>query len=370
MSISFELNLVRENFSLALKTELPASGFSAIYGASGAGKTTLLRWIAGLEKNTEGQLSFNNENWQEGTYHLPTQKRKIAYVFQDARLFPHLNVAQNLDYAYRRRFNNNGPSIENVCDWFELRPLLQSNTTKLSGGEKQRIALARALLSSPQLILMDEPLGSLDRGSKERILSLLENIHQYFSAPIIYVSHDIEEVSRLAEHLLILDNGKINAQGALIELSSRTDLRLNHEEQAASIINARIHSHDIKYHLTELTIDKQLPLFITNINSTIGNKVRVRIPARDVSITLQRPDNSSILNILPATIDAIEKTSNARMLVRVKIAEQFLLVRITHKSADRLHLTAGKAVYAQIKTVALLSEKNSLIDASHRQTKI
>ncbi|MFT5691773.1 MAG: molybdate transport system ATP-binding protein [Oceanicoccus sp.] len=370
MSIAFELDLVREKFSLALKTELPSSGFSAIYGSSGAGKTTLLRWIAGLEKNTEGTLSFNNENWQDGAYHLPTQERKIAYVFQDARLFPHLNVARNLEYAYRRRFNNDGPSIENVCDWFELWPLLQSSTTNLSGGEKQRTALARALLSSPQLILMDEPLGSLDSVSKERILSLLENIHQHFSAPIIYVSHDIEEVSRLAEHLLILDNGKINAQGSLIELSSRTDLSLNHEEHASSIIDAIIHSHDKKYHLTELTINKQLPLFITSINSAAGNKVRVRIPARDVSITLERNNNSSILNILPATIDAIEQTSNARMLVRVKIAEQFLLVRITHKSADRLQLTVGKTVYAQIKTVALLSEKNLLIDDSHVQIKL
>ncbi len=360
MSIAIELHLIREKFSLSLKTELPSHGISAIYGPSGAGKTTLLRWIAGLEKNTKGSLSFNEDIWENGSYYLPTQRRKIAYVFQDARLFPHLDVVGNLEYAYRRRFNNNGPTIENVCDWFELEQLLQNDTSNLSGGEKQRIALARALLSSPQLILMDEPLGSLDRQSKERILSLLENIHQHLSAPVIYVSHDIEEVSRLAEHLLILDSGKISAQGPLIELSSQQNLNFNHEEQAASIIDATIRNHDQKYQLTELTIDNQLPLFITNINSKVGTKVRVRIPARDISITLEEAHNSSILNILPATIDAIEETNNARMLVRVKIAEQFLLIRITHKSVDRLQLKIGKTVYAQIKTVALLSEKTSL----------
>lgn len=357
MSLCINLTLQREHFSLSLNTKLPEKNFSAIYGHSGAGKTTLLRWIAGLERDAEGVLSFNQQVWQEKKFFLPTQQRQISYVFQDARLFPHLSVRGNLEYAFRRRFNNSGPSIERVCEWFELGSMLDSDSKNLSGGEQQRVALARALLSSPQLILMDEPLGSLDRQSKERILVHLENLHLNFSTPIIYVSHDIEEVSRLADHLLILDGGRISAEGPLIELSSQQNLQINHEEQAASIIEAKVFNHDEKYHLSELKIDDDLSLFITSIKTSIGSCVRVRIPARDVSITIEACNNSSILNILPATIDAIEETSNARALIRIKVSNQFLLVRLTRKSVDRLKLEKGKKVYAQIKTVALLSTK-------------
>jgi molybdate transport system ATP-binding protein len=348
------LNLSREHFSLELHTELPGAQFSAIYGHSGAGKTTLLRWIAGLER-APGSLSFNGQVWQGTGLFVPTQQRQIAYVFQDARLFPHLSVRGNLEYAYRRRFNDRGPSIEQVSDWFELAPMLAAATDNLSGGERQRVALARALLSSPQLILMDEPLGSLDPQGKARILHHLEQLHRVSATPVVYVSHDIEEVSRLADHLLILEGGRVSAQGSLIELSSRHNLRLNHEEQAAAIIEARIECHDNRYQLTQLQIDDALPLYISRCSGEPGVRVRVRIPARDVSLSLSPATDSSILNILPAIVDAIEDSPNARALVRLQVAGQFLLARLPRKSIDRLQLTPGKVVYAQIKSVALLS---------------
>ena len=355
MSLLISLELQRSHFNLSVHTALQTQGFTGIYGHSGAGKTTLLRWLAGLEKNTPGHLSFDDSVWQDDKVFIPTQQRQIAYVFQDARLFPHLNVQGNLDYAYRRRFNNNGPSMAQVCQWFELEELLHSNTNTLSGGEQQRVAMARALLSSPQLILMDEPLGSLDQASKQRILRHLEQLQQQHPVPVFYISHDFEEMSRLADQLLVLENGRVSAQGPLLDLSSKLDLKLSHEENAASIIEARIVRHDQNYQLTELSINGQLPLFLTAIAGDIDDSIRVRIPARDISIALEKADNSSILNIIPGTIDAIENSQGARTLLRLSVAGQFLLVRLTKKSVDRLQLIPGQQVFAQIKTVALLS---------------
>ncbi len=356
MSFLINLELQRSQFNLSIHTTLESKGFSAIYGHSGAGKTTLLRWLAGLEKKSPGQLHFNDQVWQDDTTFVPSQQRQIAYVFQDARLFPHLDVLGNLNYAYRRRFNDHGPILEQVCEWFDLDDLLNSHTAQLSGGEQQRVAMARALLSSPQCVLMDEPLGSLDSHSKERILQHLEKLHQQLPVPVLYVSHDLEEVSRLADQLILLEKGQLIAQGPLLKLSTRLDLKLSHEERAASIIEATIKAHDEKYLLTELSIDNQLPLFLTDIRGAVGDKVRVRIPARDISITLERPDKTSILNSIAGSIDEIENSGDARVMLRLKIAEQFLVVRLTRKSVDQLQLKRGQAVYAQIKTVALLSD--------------
>ncbi|ARN74222.1 molybdenum ABC transporter ATP-binding protein [Oceanicoccus sagamiensis] len=358
MSLTIKLNLERDNFSLAIDTTLEAKGFTAIYGPSGAGKTTLLRWLAGLEPETQGQLSFNGTVWQDNDSALPPQQRHIAYVFQEPRLFPHLSVEGNLRYAYQRRFNPEGPSLQDVCDWLEIGKLIKQFPDQLSGGEQQRVAIARALLSSPELILMDEPLASLDGASKQRIIKHLQALQANMATPIIYVSHDFEEVSQLADQLLLIDKGQLIAQGPLLELSHRIDLPLSHEENAASIINATIEQHDRKNHLTELLIDNHLSLWITAIEGREDEPVRIRIPARDVSINLERAEHSSILNILPATITEIEQSdSSARVLIKLAVAHQFILVRLTHKSVTRLELSVGQQVYAQIKTVALLSDQ-------------
>lgn len=360
MSLLVSIELQHKAFHLSVQTALDSSGVTAIYGHSGAGKTTFLRWLAGLEKNTAGHLVFNDQVWQDENTFLPTQQRQIAYVFQEARLFPHLTVRGNLQYAYHRRFNNNGPSLEHVCDWFDMSHLLENDVTSLSGGEQQRVAMARALLSSPRLILMDEPLESLDQQSKEHILQHLEKLHQHLPAPVLYVSHNLEEVNRLADQLLVLRQGKVIAQGSMLEISSRMDLPISHEDNAASIIVATVDRHDEHYQLTELLVDQDLRMFLTAIDHDVNTSVRVRIPARDVSITLEQPQHSSILNILPCIIDEIENTqstsTDARVLVRLNFASQYLLARLTRKSADRLKLQPGLAVFAQIKTVALLNE--------------
>lgn len=361
MSLLISLELQRPNFTLSVNTAIDTAtdnkGFTAIYGHSGAGKTTLLRWIAGLETTCSGHLTFNQHIWQDEKTFVPTHRRQIAYVFQDARLFPHLSVLANLEYAYQRRFNDQGPSLQQVCQWFELEPLLNSNSCQLSGGEQQRVAMARALLSSPQLVMMDEPLGALDSQSREHILCHLETLHRQLPVPVLYVSHNLEEVNRLADQLLLIESGTLVAQGRLLDLCTRLNLSLSHEENAASIIEATIEQHDSDYFLTRLAIDNKLPLFLTHTDSKVGEKVRVRIPARDISITLQRPEQTSILNILPACIDEIEICSGARVLLRLRVANQYLLVRLTRKSVDQLQLKPGLNVYAQIKTVALLREQ-------------
>lgn len=359
MSLDFDVNLVRGDFQLTAKASLSTTGVTAIYGHSGAGKTSLLRWFAGLENST-GTLSFNQEFWQKDNTFAPTQKRQIAYVFQDARLFPHLDVAGNLNYAYQRRFNNNGPNISQVTEWFELSTLMHSNTATLSGGEQQRVAMARALLSSPQLIFMDEPLGSLDEESKERILKHIENLPLYLSAPIFYVSHSLEEVSRLADQLLVMEKGKIIAQGSMLDLSSQLSLSLSHEANAAGIITARVKSHDKKFHLTELIIGEKSAMFTASINNNIGDTVRLRVPAKDVSIALQHYGNSSIQNILPCVIDEIDDTlskdNHSQVTLRLRLEDQFILARLTRKSVETLALFPGQNVYAQIKSVALINE--------------
>lgn len=356
MTLRFQLTLNRPAFTLDLDTTLPASGFTAIYGHSGAGKTTLLRWLAGLEPTAQGELYFKGQCWQKQQQFIPSHQRQIGYVFQDARLFPHLSVLGNLSYAWRRRFNENGPSIDDVCKWLLIEDIKHQAASTLSGGQQQRVAIARALLSSPQLILMDEPLGALDQKSRQHILPLLEQLPDHYQAPILYVSHSLEEVSRLAQQIMVLEHGQLVAQGSLLTLCSRLDLSLNHEEAAASIITAVVNQHDAHYGLSELLINGKQPLYLTQTTSPIGEFLRIRIPARDVSLTLDRPEHSSILNILACQVDAIEQTTASRVLIRLVVDEQYLLARLTRRSVDRLQLSVGQSVFAQIKTVALLNE--------------
>ena len=357
MTIAIKLQLAREQFSLHLDTELASTGITAIYGASGVGKTTLLRWLAGLERHP-GELHFNDQCWQQGNHFTPAHRRQIGYVFQESRLLPHLNVQANLDYAWRRRCNNNGPSQSDLIDWLGLAPLLKHNTATLSGGQQQRVAIARALLSSPQLLLMDEPLAALDSASRQHILALLEQLQAHHQVPVLYISHNLEEVSQLADQLVLLEQGKISAQGSMLALCHRLDLSLSHDPNAASIIVAEVDRHDHYYGLSEVIINGEQKIYLPTVNAAVGQSLKIRIPARDVSLTLQHPEHSSILNILPCTIDAIEQSNDAKRLVRLNLGQQSLLARLTHKSVDTLALQPGQTVYAQIKTAALLSEYN------------
>ena len=343
-------------FSLNIECQVPASGVTAIYGPSGSGKTTVLNAIAGIQPASgSSTIQFGNEQWQNGTQFTPPWKRKIGFVFQDARLFPHLNVRQNLEYAIKRRGDESQPCFDEIVDWLNLNKLLSRLPESLSAGQKQRVAIGRALLCGPRILLMDEPLANLDHAARLECLHYLQRLRTKLDIPIWYVSHDIEEVSQIADKLLLLDNGRLEAQGSLIDLCSRLDTRLSHEEHAAAIVTGEIHQHDIEFGLTEIRIDQQT-LLVNHLDAPPGQQQRIRIPARDVSICRTRPQDSSILNIIPVQLLEIEATGGSRVLLRLSLGDQCLLARITRKSAEALQLTVGDKVFAQIKSAALLSQ--------------
>ncbi|HEB27473.1 MAG TPA: molybdenum ABC transporter ATP-binding protein [Porticoccus sp.] len=352
----------KADFSLAIKAQLPGKGITAIYGPSGCGKTTLLRCIAGLESTEHCQLNIGG-NEIDG---LPVKQRQLGYVFQEDRLFPHLSVEGNLDFAFKRRFSDNGPSKQQVITWLDIEILLDRKPDQLSGGQKQRVAIARALLTAPRCLLLDEPLAGIDSKARNPILRHLKTLAENLSIPMVYVSHNLDEITRLADHLIIMDQGRLVADGPLLDMLSRLDLDVTRQESAAVVLNTRIVDHDDRYSLTQLALSlnsgvssdsgSDTQLFVGQLSGEPGNTVRVRIPSRDVSIALERPSQSSILNILPGIISEIELIDGARAVVKTDVEGQAILARITRKSLEHLALEKGKPVYLQIKTVALLSE--------------
>jgi molybdate transport system ATP-binding protein len=354
LTIELQFALERRGFRLAVDAAIPGRGVTALFGRSGCGKTTLLRCVAGLERSARGRLVVNGETWQDGNRFIPAHQRPLGYVFQEGQLFPHLSVQGNLLYGYRRI-----PVVQrivqpdDVVKLLGLEMLLQRRVTEISGGQRQRVAMGRALLTSPRLLLMDEPLAALDAISKAEILPYLERLHDELSIPILYVSHAIDEVTRLADHMLFMEGGVIRAAGALPELITRGDLPLAHAEGAAAVIEARVSGHDDRHHLTELEFAGEA-LMISRENLQRSARVRVRIMARDVAINLTRPRDSSVLNCLPARVlDLSDDPHPGHVLVRLAVGDATLLSRITRRSLEHLDLQPGSRVYALVKSVAI-----------------
>ena len=344
----------RGDFRLEVDEVFPGRGVTALFGPSGCGKTTWLRVIAGLERIGGAVIRFDGTTWQDGGRFLPVHRRPIGYVFQDAALFPHMSVEANLRYGWRRAGRRNGGiHWEEVVGLLELEPLLERRPASLSGGEAQRVAMGRALLSSPRLLLMDEPLSALDAGARRHVLSLLERLKGELSIPVIYVSHSRDEVARLTDHLVLMDRGRVRASGPLAELWTRLDIAAEHGGAASSVVEARVAGHDDTWNLTLLDFPGGR-FMVARESLPPGAMVRLRIMARDVSITLERQTGTSILNIFPATVTALAPTGPAQMLVRLDVGGVPLLSGITRRSAHALGLTPGAEVYAQVKAVALL----------------
>ncbi|MFT5483079.1 MAG: molybdate transport system ATP-binding protein [Halieaceae bacterium] len=351
-----------DGFKLSVDLELPRTGVTALYGHSGAGKTTLLRCIAGLERGELGtEIHCGEDCWQNRSHFVPAEQRGIGYVFQDARLLPHLTTRGNLDYAvkYSGRWHNNPlvPNIDQVVSWLGLESLLNKPATELSGGQAQRVAIARALLCSHNILVMDEPVSALDGLARQHILNYLDSIHRELEIPILYISHNLEEVSVLADHLVVMENGEVIERGSPLALSSQINLDMAHDEQAAAIISGKVSSIDTQFKLTEINLGTQV-IYLAQSRHAIGDQVRVRVPARDVSVTLARPERTSILNILPCRIDQLDDSRATGALLRLEHDGQYLLARVTHKSVAKLALEVGMQVFAQIKSVALLSDSN------------
>lgn len=345
------------DFHLDVALQLPSRGVSALFGASGSGKTTVLRCLAGLEPQAQGFLQVRDQVWQDqqrGIF-LPAHRRPIGYVFQDARLFPHLSVRNNLEYARKRASGGAPIAIDALVEWLGIAHILERMPERLSGGERQRVAIARALATRPQWLLLDEPLAALDVQRKQEILPYLERLRDELAIPLCYVSHAPDEVGRLADYLVLLDNGRVIAAGQLHETLARIDLPIAMTEDAGVVIEVRVAGHDEDYHLTQLDFPGG-SIMVARRHEAVGARLRLRIQARDVSLSLRRAEDVSILNLLPVRITAIAPTdSPAHVLVRLDAGGTPLIARITYRSLDHLQITVGKALWAQVKAVALLS---------------
>jgi len=344
-------------FSMNLDLRLPGRGVTALFGHSGCGKTTALRCIAGLERGSTGFVAVNGAVWQDdaGGIFLPTHRRPLGYVFQEANLFPQLTVLENLHYGYRRIAPvSRKISPVHAIDLLGVGSLLERRPVHLSGGERQRVAIARALVTSPELLLLDEPLAALDLKRKREILPYVERLHDELEIPVLYVSHSPDEVARLADHLVLMENGSALAAGPLQETLARLDLPLIFADDAGVILDTVVAAHDDAELLTRLDFAGG-SILVARRPEALGRRLRCRVHARDVSLALDHPERTSILNILPATVVELASTeSPAHVLVRLRMNDIAVLARITRHSRDVLEVRPGLPLWAQIKAVALM----------------
>lgn len=358
-----DLALAQGSFTLDVSLRLPGRGVSVLLGPSGCGKTTVLRALAGLER-AHGRVVVNGEVWQDDDqatkgHFVPPHRRALGYVFQEASLFPHLTVQGNLDYGRRRvPLAQRRVRLDDMVALLDIGPLLARRPDRLSGGERQRVAIARALLTSPRLLLMDEPLSALDAARKAEILPYLERLHRELDIPVVYVTHAHEEAARLADHLVLMRQGRVQASGPLAETMARLDLPMSHADDAAAVLQATVVAHEDAYGQTRLEVAGQA-LWVGRLRAGAGQPVRLRVLARDVSIALSRPVDSSIVNVLPVQVQDMRDEGAHAVMLRLALGAQppaasqaVLLARITRRSRDALNLREGQAAYAQIKGVA------------------
>ncbi|MCX2862046.1 molybdenum ABC transporter ATP-binding protein [Paucibacter sp. PLA-PC-4] len=351
------LRLPRAAFELAVDIELPARGITALFGASGCGKTSLLRSVAGLERGALGLVRIGGECWQDDAAGLclPTWRRPLGYVFQEASLFEHLDVQGNLHYGLRRAGGVQGAkALQQAIALLDIGGLLKRSTVQLSGGERQRVAIARALATGPRLLLLDEPLAALDLARKQEILPWLERLRDELSIPMLYVTHAVDELARLADHMVLLDQGQVRAAGPVAELLAAIDNPLHLGDDAGALLNGTLAERDPRWHLCRVAFDGG-SLWLSDSGLTPGQPLRLRVLARDVSVATQPPRHSSIQNQLPCVIDSMaEHTHPSQLLLRLRCGPAVLLARITKKAADELQLRPDLQVWAQVKSVALV----------------
>lgn len=353
--IDVRLELSRGQFAVSAAFATPAP-VVALFGRSGSGKTSIVQALAGLVSPRSGHVRVNDETLYDSAagIDLPPERRRIGYVFQDALLFPHLTVRGNLEYGERLT-----PEAERyvdraqVIDLLGLAALADRRVANLSGGERQRVAIGRALLASPRLLLMDEPLAALDSARKSEILAYVEILRDELRIPIVYVSHSIEEVTRIADHLVLVSDGRTIASGALTELSARVDLEpYLGRFQAGAVIETRVARHDEHDGLTTLAFDGG-ELLVPVVHSLPGEPVRIRIRARDVAIALSPPEDTSFLNVLEGRITAVSDRAGPVVDVTLAVGSATIGARLSRRSAERLGLAPGVRAWALVKGVAL-----------------
>jgi molybdate transport system ATP-binding protein len=343
------------DFRLDVDLCLPGRGVSALFGHSGSGKTSLLRCMAGLQRPSLGRLWVAGECWQEGRHFLPVHRRPIGYVFQEASLFPHLSAQGNLEYGWKRsRTALSRTDLAQIIDLLGLAPLLQRRPDQLSGGERQRLAIARALAVGPRLLLMDEPLSALDLPRKREILPYLQRLHDSLEIPILYVTHSPDEVARLADHLVVLEQGRVLAQGPLVETLARIDLPIRLGEEAGVVIEGQVVERDQRWGLARVAFAGG-SLWVRDAGLALHQNLRLRALARDLSLTLEQQTGTSILNHLQGVVSQLQAGEHpSQMLVRVEVGATPFVVRLTARSAAALDLAPGKPIWLQIKSVAVV----------------
>ena len=354
MTLCVDVSHRQGDFALDVRFE-SESNLTALFGRSGSGKTTLVNIVAGLIRPARGRVALDDLvllDSARGIF-VPPHRRRIGYVFQEGRLFPHLTVRQNL--LYGRWFAPSGErreALDNVVDLLGIAGLLERRPASLSGGEKQRVAIGRALLASPRLLLMDEPLAALDEGRKAEILPYIERLRDQVRIPILYVSHAVGEVARLASTLVLLNEGRVAAAGPTADIMGRLDLfPMTGRAEAGAVLDTRIEAHEADYGLTRLHSPAGI-IRVPRIDMEAGTPVRVRIRARDVMLALERPSGISALNILKATIAELRPGEGPIVDIRLNCAGAPLLARVTRRSVETLGLRPGLALYAVVKSVA------------------
>jgi len=375
-----DLRLAWPGFDLALRTDLPLAGITAVFGPSGCGKSTLLRIIAGLETGAQGSLRLGDEVWQQTHQQaqqqqtqqrqmrpVPAHQRGVGLVFQDARLFAHLSVEGNLRYADQRsRKASDGAANINLADvvrQLDIAPLLARRTAQLSGGERQRVAIARTLLARPRLLLMDEPLAALDARRKAEILPLIERLPAAFGVPVLYVTHDLAEVTRLASSMLLLNAGSVVAQGPLDDVLQRLNLPGIDPFEAGVLLRPRVTAHDTQWQLLKLDLEGQ-PMAVpvpqslatqpTSAWPAVGSTLPLRVRARDVALATQAPQGLSIRNVLQGVLLELQMSdTQAQAEALLDVGGQRLRARLTRQAVVELGLREGQTVWALVKSVAL-----------------
>ncbi|MEM7397994.1 MAG: molybdenum ABC transporter ATP-binding protein [Pseudomonadota bacterium] len=348
------------SFKLDVEFTAPSQGVTALFGPSGCGKTSVLRCIAGLIRMAGGKLVVGGDVWQEGRRFVPVHRRALGYVFQEASLFPHLSVRENLEFGQKRaKRGSQTIDFDDLVDLLAIAPLFDRPTAHLSGGERQRVAIGRALLSQPRLLLMDEPVSALDSLGREEILPYLEQLHRTLSIPVLYVSHNIEEIERLADTLVLMRRGAVRAAGPIAELLADPDLPMVRMPEPVAVLDGTVEEYDPRYGLAKVVVPGGTLLVAGDLGPT-GTVRRLRIGASDVSLGREASTDTTILNALPVRIDSVAPAGDTQMTVRLKLGTDgsgaSLLSRVSRLSWDRLGFAEGDTVVAQIKAVALAKQ--------------
>ncbi|VWX55703.1 molybdate transporter subunit; ATP-binding component of ABC superfamily [Burkholderiales bacterium 8X] len=353
--IYLQMNVEVGSFRLQANLTLPGNSITALWGPSGCGKTTFLRTLAGLQPSPTTRVRVNGEPWQDTDVFLPAHRRGVGYVFQDTRLFDHLDVKRNIAYGMQRVPKaERRVSLTRTVELLGIGHLMSRKPDTLSGGERQRVGIARALATSPKLLLMDEPLASLDAERKREILPYIAQLQAEHDIPVIYVTHSQDEVGRLADWMVLLEGGRSLASGPAADLLTRLDLPIAHGDSASALLYGAVDSHDRIYGLTHVKFQGGVLSLPHGGTTTKGQLVRLRVQARDVSLAMQPASETSVLNILPAVVSDLAEDGPAQTMVGLDVGGSRLLARITRRSARMLGIEPGLKVYAQLKGVAII----------------